>query len=109
MTRSLGPARERALANLLRADGWVVKGTGDAHGATDLVCLKRGETPKLVQVKANRKGGPYMNFRKAERAELQAEAEQAGAECWLVYWPPDRQPPRWIGPELWPGNKERRA
>jgi Holliday junction resolvase len=103
MTRSLGPARERALANLLRADGWVVKGTGDAHGVFDLIAARKGEL-MFIEVKANRKGGPYMNFRKQDREDLLAEAEQAGAEAWLVHWPPNKQP-SWIPPALWPGNK----
>lgn len=99
-----GAARERKVADELRDDGWVVKGTGDAHGAVDLIALKAGEVPRLVQVKGNRSGGAFMNFRPEERAELLREALAAGAEAWLAYAPPDRKPTRWIPPSEWPGG-----
>jgi hypothetical protein len=93
------------VAEELRAEGYVVKGTGDAHGAIDLIALKAGEKPRCVQVKGNL-GGPFMNFRPKEREQFLVEAEMAGADAWLAYAPPDRQPTRWLPPFEWPGALE---
>lgn len=89
------------MAEELRAEGWIVKGTGDAHGAIDLIALKCGHA-KVIQVKGNRSGGPFANFRPAERKLMLEEAEAAGAEAFLVYAPPNRQAPQWIPPMVWP-------
>lgn len=90
------------MAEGLREDGWIVKGTGDAHGAIDLIALKCGERPMVLQVKGNKTGGPYMNFRRPERTLLLEEASRAGADPWLIYAPPDRRAPRWLHPSEWP-------
>ena len=100
--QSRGAARERIVAEELRAEGWIVKGTGDAHGAIDLIALKRGERPRVLQIKGNVAGGPFMNFRQPERSLIQQEALQADADAWLVYAPPDRKAPRWLHPGEWP-------
>lgn len=100
--QSRGASRERLVAEELRDQGWVVKGTGDAHGAIDLIALKQGYRPRVLQVKGNKGGGPFMNFRPQERSLLQEEALQADADAWLIYAPPNRQSPRWIHPSDWP-------
>jgi Holliday junction resolvase len=56
---------------------------------------------RLIEVKANEKGGPYMNFRKEERRALAATAVRAGATAWLAYWP-KRGSLQWIAAEDWP-------
>jgi len=101
------------VAEELRSEGWIVKGTGDAHGAIDLIALKKHHSPKLIQVKGNRDGGPFANFRPTERAILVIEAQKAGGEPLLAWSPPDRQPTRWYGLDDWPtrslGKVKRRA
>jgi Holliday junction resolvase len=101
MSASRGAYAERKVRAELEADGYLVKGTGDAHGAVDLVAVKEGRA-LLVQVKGNLHGGPFMNFRPDERAALLGSARQAGAPCVLIYAPSDRKPPRWIWPRDWP-------
>lgn len=105
---SHGAARERKVATEQREDGWIVKGTGDAHGAVDQIHLKKGETPRCVQVKgSSAKRGPYADFPPEDREILLQEAAKAGAEAWLAWSPPDRKPTRWIPPIEWPGMKKR--
>lgn len=98
-----GNYAEHRVAEELRNWGWVVKGTGDAHGTTDLIGLREGRTPILVQVKATAaKRGPFADFKPAERRALIEEAELAGANAWLAWRPPDRKGTRWIEPDEWP-------
>lgn len=96
-----GAYAERKVAQQARTDGWIVKGTGDAHGAIDQIHCRSGEV-RLVQVKGNRSGGPFANFRPDERQLMNEEAFQAGFKAWLAYAPPDRQPVRWIPSWEWP-------
>ena len=90
------------MAEELRTEGFLVKGTGDAHGAIDLIALKKGHQPLVIQVKGNRDGGPYANFRPLERILMAAEAIQAGAAAYLAWAPPDRKPTRWYHVDQWP-------
>jgi Holliday junction resolvase len=98
-----GAARERKVAEEQRADGWLVKGTGDAHGCVDQIHAKAGEPVRAVQVKGSRRG-PFADFGPAERLAFLAEADAAGLEPWLAWAPPDRKPTRWLRPDSWPSN-----
>jgi Holliday junction resolvase len=101
MTRGgqAGRARERQVADKLRTEGWVViKGT--SFGTADLVALRAGDVPRIIEVKSTA-GGPYERFGPADRNALVAEAQVAGAEAWLAYWPP-RKPLRLIRSDAWP-------
>lgn len=62
---------------------------------------KNGCEVILVQVKANKDGGPYANFRPKERGELLADAIASGGQGWLVHWPPHGKP-SWIHSSEWP-------
>lgn len=96
-----GRARERQVADKLRGDDWVVvKGT--TYGVADLVALRVGSTPRLIEVKSTA-GGPYERFGPAARASLIAEAERAGAQAWLAWWPPNGKL-RHIPATEWPGT-----
>lgn len=103
-----GAARERKVAKEARADGWIVKGTGDSHGAVDQIHLKKDMAPRCVQVKGSSVSrGRFADFPPEDRELLLQEAAKAGAEAWLAWAPPDRKPTRWIPPIEWPGMKER--
>jgi Holliday junction resolvase len=102
---SKGIVRERQVMAVLRAEGWVVYRAAGSHGHADLVALRAGDPPRLVQVKGTA-GGPWEHFGPAERAALIAEAVQAGAVAMLCWWPP-RRPVQWIGGDLWPRSRLR--
>jgi Holliday junction resolvase len=91
-----GSARERLVQAQLRRDGWIVYRAAGSHGCADLVALRHDDTPRLVQVKASQQGA-FEHFRPEERALLIAEADAAGAEAWLCWWPVHRKA-QWIRP-----------
>jgi Holliday junction resolvase len=94
-----GRARERQVADKLRSEDWVVvKGT--TYGTCDLVALKAGETPMLIEVKST-VGGPYHSFSPQSRKDLMIEAQWAGAKAVLAWWPP-RGKMRLIDSSEWP-------
>jgi Holliday junction resolvase len=101
-----GSNRERAVAERLRADGWIVYRSAGSHGNADLVAMKVGFPPLLVQVKSSRR--PFEHFRPEERRALEEEALLAGAVPWLVHWP-TRGKETWVSRFEWPGNDELRA
>jgi len=100
---SRGHNRERDVRKLLREDGWLVIRAAGSLGTGDLVALKAGMTPRLVEVKSTA-GGPYERFGPAERRALSEAAEIAGAEAFLAWWPP-RRPLRWIPEIEWPSPR----
>ncbi len=94
-----GRARERQVANRLRSADWVVvKGT--TYGVADLVALRAGQVPMMIEVKSTA-GGPYERFPPSSRASMLAEAERAGAKAVLAWWPP-RGELRFIPSSEWP-------
>jgi hypothetical protein len=99
---SRGITRERALKAVLESqDHFVVRAAGSL-GNADLVALKAGKRPMLIEVKSDAHR-PYTHFGPARRAELRLAAELAGADAWLVWWPP-RRDPVWIQlGSAWPG------
>lgn len=96
-----GTQRELAVKHWLRDDGWWTVRCSNSLGDADVLALKAGETPRMIEVKSNKTGGPWMNFRKADRDEMVAAATMAGARAELCYWPPRAQP-RFIPSEEWP-------
>lgn len=91
--KSRGSARERQVMMLLRNDGWVVLRAAGSFGNADLVALRAGSDPMLVQVKASARS-PFEHFRPEERYALYSEAKRAGARAMLAWWP-TRSPLRW--------------
>ena len=85
----------------MRDDGWWVARAAGSLGDADIIALKAGYRPRLIESKANKAGGPYKNFGPTARSELRAAAKIAGAEAWLCYWPA-RATPRWIREVEWP-------
>jgi Holliday junction resolvase len=99
-----GTRAEYRVRRELEQHGWVVTRAGGSLGVADLVALKAGETPRLIQSKC---GLPaYKNFSPAERLALRVVADKAGAEPWLCVVA-DRAPLRWIPSVEWP--KDARA
>ncbi len=84
--KAKGAEKERRTKALLEAEGWYVTRAGASLGAADLVALRAGERPLLVQVKASDR--PFKNFGPTERGELRDVAAAAGAVATLAWWPP---------------------
>ena len=95
-----GHDRERAVKALLEDDGWLVVRAAGSLGIFDLVALKVGFTPRVVEVKSTT-DGPYKTFGPSDRHALLDAAVRAGAEAWLLWWPP-RAKPKWIHSDEWP-------
>jgi Holliday junction resolvase len=97
--RGRGP--EMDVVDLLRDAGFVAYRL--AHGAADVVAMRRDHDPttQLIQVKSTA-GGPYERFGPADRRALTEDADLAGAEAVLAWWPRGRELPKWIDSEDWP-------
>lgn len=98
---SRGHDRERAVRDWLRDRDWLVVRAAGSLGVADLIALKQGERPWLVEVKSDAES-PYENFRPADRERLRTAAKMSGAEAWLAWWPP-RGTLKWISEAEWPG------
>lgn len=97
-----GHDRERQLRSQLQGQGWWCVRAAGSLGDADIVALREGHTPRMLELKANLSGGPFKNFGPRDRGELLEAARVAGAEAWLVHWPA-RKEPRWLrGPDDWP-------
>lgn len=94
-----GTDREHAVRKLLIAEGWLAFRAPASLGVADVIALKAGETPLLIEVKST-SGGPYERFQPADRLRLSEAAAQAGADAVLVWWPL-RSKPQWIYERDW--------
>jgi Holliday junction resolvase len=101
-----GSDRERQVMANLRDDGWVVYRAAGSHGCADLVALKRERKPLLVQVKCSAQG-PFEHFGPEERRLLVEQAEVAGADAFLCWWP-SRKKPQWLHSDVWPAGRPTR-
>jgi Holliday junction resolvase len=97
---SRGHDRERRVKALLESEDWLVVRAAASLGVADLVALRAGSRPRVIEVKSTA-GGPYERFQPADRARLRFAAEMAGAEALLAWWPP-RGRLRWIPANEWP-------
>jgi Holliday junction resolvase len=95
-----GHDRERAVVAHLRERDWVAFRAPASLGVADVVALRDGSRPRLVEVKSTAQG-PYEHFGPADRAKLAGAATLAGAEAWLAWWPARGQL-RWIAESEWP-------
>lgn len=97
---SRGIQRERAVRDYFLDRDWIAFRAPASLGVADVVALRDGNRPRLVEVKSTA-GGPYERFGPADREKLRRAAEIAGADAFLAWWPP-RGKLRLIGPEEWP-------
>jgi Holliday junction resolvase len=88
-TATRGRSRERQVAEHLRQEGYVVAKT-TSYGTFDLVALRCGDTPQLIEVKSTARG-PYADFGPLDREQLAGEADRAGARAVLAWWAPRKQ------------------
>ena len=95
-----GIQRERDLVNHLRDRDWFALRAPASLGVADVVALKDGHRPRLIEVKSTTRS-PFAGFPPADRADLLFAAGLAGAEPWLVWWP-KRSKPIWLAPDEWP-------
>lgn len=100
--KAKGSAAERRVKKAYEDAGWLVTKSGGSLGSADLVALRAGCRPRLLQVKANA-GGPFKNFGPLERALLLRDARSAGADVALVHVE-SRKPPREWWPDEWPAT-----
>lgn len=99
-TSRKGNGRERRSCALLEGDGWLVGSRRHIGGAGDLLAVKAGERPMLIEVKATL--GPYAHFGPKDRAELREAAKRAGAVAVLAWWKPRAREHRLIDEAEWP-------
>lgn len=102
---SRGIARERAVRDWFRARDWVAFRAPASLGCADVVALRDGARPRLVEVKSTAQG-PYEHFGPADRQRIAETARRAGADAWLCWWPA-RKAMRWIPESDWPSRGER--
>src|SRR5262245_23743723 len=97
--KSRGSGRERQVRDMALAYGWVVYRAAGSHGNADLIALKRGFVPLLIQVKTD-VVGPWGHFGPEDRFALKEEAHACGARAFLAWWPA-RKPLVWYAAPAW--------
>lgn len=102
-----GIQRERQMAEVIGESGWWVLRAAGSLGVADLVCLKAGHRPMMLEIKSN-SGSPFAGFGPDKRAALLAAARQAGAQPFLVNWPKHGQP-TYYGIDEWPVDRRKPA
>lgn len=95
-----GIQRERDLVNELRGKDYFALRAPASLGCADVVALKAGERPMLIECKSTA-AGPYAGFGPADRKALSFMADLAGAVAWL-YWKPKNGRAHWIPEADWP-------
>lgn len=83
-SRSRGRSRELRYAEYLEeTDGGLARRF--ESGCFDIVWLRLGERPALIQVKST--VTPYSHFLPADRLRAKEQAAAAGADAFLLWWP----------------------
>ena len=95
-----GTQRDRAVRDWFAERDWFAVCARGSHGCADVLAIKVGRRPQVVQVKSTA-GGPYERFGPQDRAELAFAARLGGADALLGWWPP-RGKLRWIPENEWP-------
>ncbi len=102
--KAFGTRRENQVRDHLRDRDWLAFRAPASLGVADIVALRAGSRPRLVEVKGD-KDGPYHGFLPASREKLSLAAQLAGADAYLAWWPPHGEL-RWIPESEWPRKLE---
>ncbi len=97
---SRGIQRERDVRRWYADRDWLAFRAPASLGVADVIALKAGARPQLVEVKSTA-AGPYEHFRPADRSDLRTAARIAGADAVLAWWP-SRGKLRFIPASEWP-------
>lgn len=100
---SRGIQRERAVRLYLEEKDYVVIRAAGSLGCADLVAMRVGSPTLIVEVKSTHRG-PFHSFGPADRADILAYADRAGATAVLAYWPP-RGKLEFIYEDAWPKDR----
>jgi hypothetical protein len=95
-----GADRDRKVRDLLASEDWFAVCARGSHGCADVVAIRAGSVPRVIQVKSTA-GGPYERFGPLERNDLAFAARLGGADALLAWWPP-RGKLRWLSEDEWP-------
>lgn len=101
-TARKGNQKELRTAELLAADGWLVASRRHVGGAGDLLAIKDGERPRLIEVKATAQVPWRSTFGPLKRAELRDCAVAHGAVAEIAWWRPRSRAPEFIDEASWP-------
>lgn len=100
--RAAGTRRELQVRDWLRDRDWLAFRAPASLGVADIIALRDGSRPRLVEVKSTAQG-PYERFGPTARHRLRTAAQLAGADAYLAWWPP-RGELRWIHENEWPAR-----
>lgn len=95
-----GIQRERQVRDHLAKRDWLAFRAPASLGCADVIALREGSRPWLIEVKSTA-GGPYERFGPDARRRLSEAAKMAGATAMLAWWP-SRGQLRWIPEAEWP-------
>jgi Holliday junction resolvase len=103
---SRGHDRERAVKRVLESEDWWVARAAGSLGDADLIALKDGRRPLLVEVKSTAQG-PWERFGPKAREEFKLAARIAGARAVVCWWPPRGQR-HWLYEDQgdWPATRK---
>lgn len=100
MPSGRGIQRERQVRDWFSERDWLAFRAPASLGCADVIALKDGHRPQLVEVKSTARG-PYEHFGPEARHRLIFAAEMAGGSALLAWWP-SRGKLRFIPAEEWP-------
>lgn len=100
---SRGIQRERAVRHWYLERDWLAFRAPASLGCADVIALKAGSRPHLVEVKSTAQG-PYEHFGPTDRQLLREAAAMAGADAMLAWWP-SRGKLRFIPAAEWPADR----
>src|SRR5450755_3180043 len=95
-----GIKRERAVRDWHSERDWLAFRAPASLGCADVIALRDGCRPRLVEVKSTA-AGPHHSFGPSARARLRFAAKLAGADALLAWWP-SRGKLRFIPESEWP-------
>jgi len=101
---SRGIVRERLVRDHLAKRDWIAFRAPASLGCADVVALRSGSRPLLIEVKSTAQG-PYERFGPVARERLRLAAVTAGAEALLAWWPPYGKL-HWLAVAQWPRGRE---